>query len=90
LCSASLAISIRSCRVSSRNRRLRPSAAAARSAADASAASAGSASPPTIVISSRSTLISGAAVNQSAGIRPPNQPRSLSAADAAGCSSVVM
>jgi hypothetical protein len=29
-------------------------------------------------------------VNQSAGIRPPNQPRSFSAADPPCCSSVVM
>jgi hypothetical protein len=89
LCSASRAISMRSWRVSSRNRRLRPSAAAARSAAEAPSASGGSARSPMTVISSRSTLICGGAVNQSAGIRPPNQPRSLSAAEA-GRSSVVM
>src|ERR671936_684445 len=35
---------------------------------------------PMIVISSRSSWISGAAVNQSPGSRPANQPRSSSAA----------
>ena len=64
LCSASRAISMRRLLVSSRNRRIRPSAAAARSASDAPAVS-GAGSAPTIVISSRSAWMSGAAVNQS-------------------------
>src|SRR5271165_7239889 len=49
LCSASRAISIRRLLVSSRNLRIRPSAAAARSASDAPPVS-GAGSPPTIVI----------------------------------------
>ena len=90
LCSASSAIATRSGRVSSRNLRLQASAAAASSAGDAPGGSGGSARAPTTVISSRSTLISGGAANQSAGIRPLNQPRSFSAADPAARSSVVM
>ena len=72
LCSASRAISIRRLLVSSRNRRIRPSAAAARSASDAPAVS-GAGSTPTTVISSRSAWISGAAVNQSPG-QPAAEP----------------
>ena len=47
-------------------------------ASEAPAASSGSASRPTTVISSRSTVTSGASANQSAGRRPASQPRMLS------------
>jgi hypothetical protein len=78
LCSASLAMPIRRSLVSSRNRRILPSAAAARSASEAPSAISGSGSGPTTVISSRSMSISGGPVNQPPGTLPVNQPRSLS------------
>ena len=90
LCWASRAISIRCWRVSSRNLRLRPSAAAARSAAGESGAISGSGSTPVTVISSRSILTSGMPVNQSLGSRPANQPRSFSAGEAPASSLSVL
>src|ERR1035441_5353050 len=90
LCSASLAISIRCCRVSSRNLRLRPSAAAALSASVAPAATCGSVRTPSTVISSRSIVTSGGAVYQSPGSLPVNQPRSVSPAGVDAFSSVLM
>jgi hypothetical protein len=81
-CSASRAISIRCWRVSSRNRRLQPSAASARSASVASASASGAAKAPITEISSRSSVTSGASANQSLGTRAINHPRSLSLAEA--------
>ena len=67
--SASRAISIRRARVSSRNRLMRPSAAATASSAS------GSGSMPMIVISSRSTVTSAGPENHSSGRRPVNHAR---------------
>jgi len=65
--SASLAISIRRARVSSRNRLIRPYAAASASS------DSGSGSVPITVISSRSTVTSAGPENHSSGSRPVNQ-----------------
>ena len=67
--SASLAISILRMRVSSRNRLIRPSAAAPASS------DSGLGSVPMMVISSRSTMTSAGPENHSSGSRPVNQDR---------------
>src|SRR5664279_2763227 len=68
--------------VSSRNRAIRPDSAAALAASSANV-SVSPGSSPTTMISSRSTLTLGAAVNQSPGNRPANQ---AGASDASGAS----
>ena len=89
LCSAWRAISMRSSRVDSRKREIRPAIAAARSArpVSASANSPSSAgSSPTTLISSRSTTTSGAPANQPSGSRPAsNLPRRRRPAASACC-----
>ena len=77
-CWASSAMDIRWWRVSSRNALARPTRASSRSASDASSAASTSAIVRITVISSRSTLTSGAATFHSSGRRPVNQPRTRS------------
>ena len=83
-CSASRAIEIRSSRVSSRNRLIRPASAAV-AAASSAPSTPGGASVPTTRISSRSTVTSGAPVNHSSGSRPANQPAASSAGGRSAC-----
>ena len=74
-CSASRAMWIRSSRVSSRNREIRPFAAAVASAPSGSPSTpSGAARVPTTRISSRSVVTSAAPVNHASGRRPWIQP----------------
>ena len=69
---------IRSSRVSSRKRLIRPASAAALAAAlsvsDPASATSGAASGTTMMISSRSTVICGVPETQPSGSRPASQP----------------